>query len=77
MGWLKKLKKKKMMKKAIEETNCPIWFVTYCIESDKETEEGTLQIPANKEGTAMTKATMVLNEKAHGKPWTITSISCI
>lgn len=77
MEWLKNMKKKRMMKKAIEEATCPVWFITYCIEGRGCTEEGTLQILANTEGACMTKATMVLDKKALGKPWTITSISCI
>lgn len=77
MGILKTLKKNRMMKKAIEEAICPNWYITYCIEGQGGDMEGTIQVLANNEGAAMTKATKLLDQKAMGKVWTITSISCI
>lgn len=77
MGILKTLKKKRMMKKAIEETICPNWYITYCIEGQGGDMEGTIQVLANNEVAAMTKSTKLLDQKAMGKVWTITSISCI
>lgn len=77
MGILKNLKKKRMMKKAIEEAICPNWYITYCIEDQEGDIDGTIQVLANNEGAAMTKATKMLDQKAMGKVWTITSISCI
>ena len=77
MGILKNLKKKRMMKKAIEEAICPTWYITYCIECQVGDIDGTIQVVANNEGAAMVKATKLLNQKAMGKTWTITSISCI
>lgn len=77
MGILKNLKKKRMMRRAIEEAICPTWYITYCIEGQGCNMEGTIQVLANNEGTAMTKATKLLDQKAMGKVWTITSISCI
>lgn len=77
MGILKNLKKKRMMKKAIEEAICPTWYITYCIEGQDGYMEGTIQVLANNEGAAITKATKMLDQKAMGKVWTITSISCL
>lgn len=77
MGILKNLRKKRMMRKAIEEAICPTWYITYCIEGQGSNMEGTIQVLANNEGTAMTKATKLLDQKAMGKVWTITSISCL
>lgn len=77
MRILKNLRKKRMMRKAIEEAICPTWYITYCIESQGGDIEGTIQVLANNEGTAMTKATKLLDQKAMGKVWTITSISCL
>lgn len=77
MGILKNLKKKRMMRKAIEEAICPTWYITYCINAKDGKMEGTIQVLANNEGAAMTKATKLLDQKAMGKVWTITSISCI
>ncbi len=65
------------MRKAIEEAICPNWYITYCIEGQEGDMEGTIQVLANNEGAAMTKATKLLDQKAMGKVWTITSISCI
>ena len=77
MGILKNLRKKRIMRKAIEEAICPTWYITYCIECQGSDMEGTIQVLANNEGTAMTKATKLLDQKAMGKAWTITSISCL
>lgn len=77
MGILKNLKKKRMMRKAIEEAICPTWYITYCINAKDGKMEGTIQVLANNEGAAMTKATKLLDKKAMGKVWTITSISCL
>lgn len=73
----KKFNKKRMIRKAIEEAICPTWYITYCIECQGSNMEGTIQVLANNEGAAMTKATKILDQKAMGKVWTITSISCI
>lgn len=73
----KNFNKKRMMKKAIEEAICPNWYITYCIECQEGDMEGTIQVLANNEGAAMTKATKLLDQKAMGKVCTITSISCI
>lgn len=73
----KNFNKKRMMKKAIEEAICPNWYITYCIECQECDMEGTIQVLANNEGAAITKATKLLDQKAMGKVWTITSISCI
>lgn len=77
MGILKNLRKKRMIKKAIEEAICPTWYITYCIGCQEGDMEGTIQVLANNEGAAMTKATKMLDQKAMGKVWTITSISCL
>lgn len=77
MRIFKNLKKKRIMRKAIEEAICPIWYITYCIEGQECSIEDTIQVLANNEGSAMTKATKLLDQKAMGKVWTITSISCI
>lgn len=73
----KNFNKKRIMRKAIEEAICPTWYITYCIECQDGNMEGTIQVLANNEGSAMTKATKLLDQKAMGKVWTITSISCI
>lgn len=77
MKLFEKWKTKKKINKAIENAVTPIWFVNYSIETDENEVTGTFQIPANSEGTAMTKASKMLNEMSNGKVWSITSISCL
>ena len=72
MNLIQKIRMKKKVNKAIEEAIKPIWFVTYVLDSGFE---GTLRIPADSEGKALTIATEKLNEKGYG--WSITSTSCI
>lgn len=77
MNLIQKWKAKRKINKAIENAVTPIWFITYTIENGETDTEGTLQIPANSEGTAMTKASKKLNEMSCGKVWAITSVSCL
>lgn len=72
MGLLKKWKKKKLLKKAIEEAICTEWYVTYQLADGTD---GTLTILAQTEGQAMNMATEQLSKL--GKPWAITSTSCL
>lgn len=72
MGILKRWKKKKILKKAIEEAITTEWYITYQMADGTD---GTLIVLAQTEGQAMNLATEQLNK--FGKPWAITSTSCL
>lgn len=67
-----KFKKKKILIKAIEEAICTEWYITYQMADGTV---GTLIVLAQTEGQAMNLATEQLNK--FGKPWAITSTSCL
>lgn len=74
MNLMKKWKTNKKINEALKKADDPVWYVTYRIGNDLD---GTLQVYASSEGSAMNKATEKLSEISNGRVWCITSISCI
>ena len=67
-----KLKKKRMLKSAIEQTEKPLWFVTYVLSDGTE---GVLEIFADSHKKALKIAEKKLNEK--DTDWSIVDTSCL
>ena len=66
------LKKKRMLKSAIEQTEKPLWFVTYVLSDGTE---GVLEVFADSHKKALKIAEEKLNEK--DTDWSIVDTSCL
>ena len=67
-----KLKKRKILKNAIEQTEKPLWFVTYVLSDDTD---GVLEVFADSHKKALKIAEKKLNEK--DTDWSIIDTSCL
>ena len=67
-----KLKKRRILKSAIEQTEKPLWFVTYVLSDGTD---GVLEVFANSNKKALKIAEKKLNEK--DTDWSIIDISCL
>ena len=67
-----KLKKKRILKSAIEQTEKPLWFVTYVLSDGTE---GVLEVFADSHKKALKIAEKKLNEK--DTDWSIVDTSCL
>ena len=73
MGVMKmKLKKRRMLKSAIEQTEKPLWFVTYVLSNGTD---GVLEVFADSHKKALKIAAEKLNEK--DTDWSIIDTSCL
>lgn len=73
MGVMKmKLKKRRILKSAIEQTEKPLWFVTYVLSDGTD---GVLEVFADSHKKAIKIAEKKLNEK--DTDWSIIDISCL
>lgn len=73
MGIMKmKLKKRRMLKSAIEQTEKPLWFVTYVLSNGTD---GVLEVFADSHKKALKIAAEKLNEK--DTDWSIIDTSCL
>lgn len=67
-----KLKKRRILKSAIEQTEKPLWFVTYVLSDGTD---GVLEVFADSNKKALKIAEKKLNEKDTG--WSIIDTSCL
>ncbi len=67
-----KLKKRRMLKSAIEQTEKPLWFVTYVLSNGTD---GVLEVFADSHKKALKIAAEKLNEK--DTDWSIIDTSCL
>ena len=67
-----KLKKKRILKNAIEQTEKPLWFVKYVLSDGTE---GVLEVFADSHKKALKIAEKKLNEK--DTDWSIVDTSCL
>lgn len=67
-----KLKKRKILKSAIEQTEKPLWFVTYVLSDGTD---GVLEVFADSNKKALKIAEKKLNEK--DTDWSIIDTSCL
>ena len=67
-----KLKKRRILKSAIEQTEKPLWFVTYVLSNGTD---GVLEVFADSQKKALKKAAEKLNEK--DTDWSIIDTSCL
>ena len=73
MGVMKmKLKKRRILKSAIEQTEKPLWFVTYVLSNGTD---GVLEVFADSNKKALKIAEKKLNEK--DTYWSIIDTSCL
>lgn len=73
MGVMKmKLKKRRILKSAIEQTEKPLWFVTYVLSDGTD---GVLEVFADSNKKALKIAEKKLNEK--DTDWSIIDTSCL
>lgn len=73
MGAMKvKLNKRKILKSAIEQTEKPLWFVTYVLSDGTD---GVLEVFADSHKKALKIAEKKLNEK--DTDWSIIDTSCL
>lgn len=73
MGVMKmKLKKRKILKSAIEQTEKPLWFVKYVLSDGTD---GVLEVFADSHKKALKIAEKKLNEK--DTDWSIVDTSCL
>ena len=73
MGVMKmKLKKRRILKSAIEQTEKPLWFVKYVLSNGTE---GVLEVFADSHKKALKIAEKKLNEK--DTDWSIVDTSCL
>lgn len=73
MGVMKmKLKKRRILKSAIEQTEKPLWFVKYVLSDDTD---GVLEVFADSHKKALKIAEKKLNEK--DADWSIVDTSCL
>lgn len=66
------LKKKRILKSAIEQTEKPLWFVTYVLSDGTD---GVLEVFADSHKKALKIAAEKLNEK--DTDWSIVDTSCL
>ena len=66
------LKKKRILKNAIEQTEKPLWFVKYVLSDDTD---GVLEVFADSHKKALKIAEKKLNEK--DTDWSIVDTSCL
>lgn len=67
-----KLKKRRILKSAIEQTEKPLWFVTYVLSDGTD---GVLEVFADSNKKALKIAEKKLNEK--DTDWSIIDTSCL
>lgn len=67
-----KLKKRRILKSAIEQTEKPLWFVTYVLSDGTD---GVLEVFADSNKKALKIAEKKLNEKY--TDWSIIDTSCL
>lgn len=67
-----KLKKRRILKSAIEQTEKPLWFVTYVLSDGTD---GVLEVFADSHKKALKIAEKKLNEK--DTDWSIIDTSCL
>lgn len=67
-----KLKKRRILKSAIEQTEKPLWFVTYVLSNGTD---GVLEVFADSQKKALKIAEKKLNEK--DTDWSIVDTSCL
>lgn len=67
-----KLKKRRILKSAIEQTEKPLWFVTYVLSDGTD---GVLEVFADSNKKALKIAAEKLNEK--DTDWSIIDTSCL
>ena len=67
-----KLKKRKILKSAIEQTEKPLWFVTYVLSNGTD---GVLEVFADSNKKALKIAAEKLSEK--DTDWSIIDTSCL
>lgn len=67
-----KLKKRRILKSAIEQTEKPLWFVTYVLSDGTD---GVLEVFADSHKKALKIAEKKLNEK--DTDWSIVDTSCL
>lgn len=67
-----KLKKRRILKSAIEQTEKPLWFVTYVLSDGTD---GVLEVFADSNKKALKIAEKKLNEK--DTDWSIVDTSCL
>lgn len=67
-----KLKKRRILKSAIEQTEKPLWFVTYVLSDGTD---GVLEVFADSHKKAIKIAEKKLNEK--DTDWSIIDTSCL
>lgn len=73
MKFIKKMLTKRKLKKAIKNTEVPVWFVCY----KSKGKEYTLQTIAHNQTGAITKASRSICKKLDSIDWHIVSISCL
>ncbi len=69
---MKLMKKRKILKSAIEQTEKPLWFVTYVLSNGTD---GVLEVFADSHKKALKIAAEKLNEK--DTDWSIIDTSCL
>lgn len=69
---MKLMKKRRILKSAIEQTEKPLWFVTYVLSNGTD---GVLEVFADSQKKALKIATEKLNEK--DTDWSIVDTSCL
>ena len=69
---MKLMKKRRILKSAIEQTEKPLWFVTYVLGNGTD---GVLEVFADSQKKALKKAAEKLNEK--DTDWSIIDTSCL
>lgn len=69
---MKLMKKRKILKSAIEQTEKPLWFVTYVLSDGTD---GVLEVFADSHKKALKIAEKKLNEK--DTDWSIIDTSCL
>ena len=69
---MKLMKKRRILKSAIEQTEKPLWFVTYALSNGTD---GVLEVFADSHKKALKIAEKKLNEK--DTDWSIVDISCL
>lgn len=69
---MKLMKKRKLLKSAIEQTEKPLWFVTYVLSNGTD---GVLEVFADSQKKALKIAEKKLNEKH--TDWSIVDTSCL
>ncbi len=67
-----KMKKRRILKSAIEQTEKPLWFVTYVLSDGTD---GVLEVFADSQKKALKIAEKKLNEK--DTDWSIVDTSCL